>query len=567
MEYKSCEWIESRLVLAIDELRFCCIDNQGKGYVPMCDFKGGKLPVDEILEARRKLTEANNDEKADSPCKGCHFLVEKDWKAEREKKLAEKGVEVNGDPPLFDEVYVSHYSICNLVCRYCFVFQTEGTDLHAQVAYDLLPIFEDIIANGYLRENGYIEWGGGEPTILKEFAELEQMLLKRGYHQQVHTSAVRYSKEVEDGLRSGHVQGLTSVDAGDRETYKETKGRDRFDAVWENVARYARTGGNMKVKYILRNGNSDPENVRRFIAKCKESDVKTIVLSPDFDEITQRTVTEETIFAFGLMVHEAKKNGIVPEISAAYLNEEDMEAVHRYVGSRLTWPLRRLRYFLHRRNVAAREARREREVLARRERNRGRTREAIEWTKNATRSGWIHPFQVLAGKGEPLDDDEFLELLEYQTADPDPELGAQLTAIARARSPQGAVRAREAMTVGLSFDGWTCDGKPAYVIVDEENADEPRDRDIWVYCSVKPEDGPVRMTIADGTGEEIAYRFDEPELRRIRLPKCEPGRTRIFAVTTDKTYADENCGERELGVKIETNVKRVSYRPALPSVA
>ena len=82
MEYKSCDWIESRLVLDQKILKFCCIGHSGpKGYVPVCDYDGGPLPVEKILEARQKLIEQNNTPGVETLCTGCHFLQKKDWKA------------------------------------------------------------------------------------------------------------------------------------------------------------------------------------------------------------------------------------------------------------------------------------------------------------------------------------------------------------------------------------------------------------------------------------------------------------------------------------------------------
>ena len=145
MEYVSCEWIESRLVLEQRQVKFCCIGHSGnKGYVPICDYDGGEIPVEEIKAARKRLIEQNNSD-GDSLCKGCHFLQKKDWDAERKTTA------------LLDTVYVSNFSICNLHCRYCFVYLNEFTEVSHVAGYPLLPVFEQLVQKGHLAPDGKIE--------------------------------------------------------------------------------------------------------------------------------------------------------------------------------------------------------------------------------------------------------------------------------------------------------------------------------------------------------------------------------------------------------------------------
>ncbi|MBM3977908.1 MAG: radical SAM protein, partial [Planctomycetes bacterium] len=320
MEYLSCEWIESRVVLELKELKFCCIGHSGnKGYVPMTPYTGGPLPVEEIKKARRRLIALNNNPQADSGCKGCHFLVKKDWRSEKKTEA------------LFHSVYLSSFSICNLACRYCFVYLREFTEVSNVAGYPLLPVFRQMIEQGHLDKHAYIEWGGGEPTIVKDFAELMRLLMEQGYEQQIHTSSVKYSPELEQGLRSGHVRAVTSVDAGTRETYLEVKGRDRFDIVWENVRRYCASGGDMTIKYILRKNNSDERNVRAFWELVRQAGPRRVVITPDFRELTQNELTEETIYAYALMDSEARKAGMPLELRDEYVNPEQMKTLTKYI--------------------------------------------------------------------------------------------------------------------------------------------------------------------------------------------------------------------------------------------
>lgn len=533
VEYLSCEWIESRLVLDQKILKFCCIGHSGpKGYVPVCDYDGGELPVEKILAARQKLIEDNNSAK-DTLCKGCHFLQKKDWKAERKTKA------------LIDQVYVSSFSICNLHCRYCFVYLDEFTPISNVAGYPLLPVFKELVEKGHLDPHGYIEWGGGEPTIVKGFAEIMRMLMHTGHTQQVHTSSVKFSPELAEALRLGKVRAVTSVDAGTRQTYEDVKGRDRFDIVWESVEKYARTGGDMTVKYILRENNSDAENVRQFIARCRGAGVKNLVLTPDFREIAQGQVSEETVYGFALMVDEAKRNGIPVTIRDEYLNPEQMRMVTRYIP--LRW--KGWKYRLHR---AATAARRKASALAKRIRvllDAGKTRRAIEEAESLLEkeTAVVHPLQFLdepAGREERI-----LDLLERQTLTPHPRLRQKLTQLVNFRS----TCTDEPTVLGVAEGAWTVGGKPGYVVVDATDSTEAVSKDVWFKCWAEQRDFPIRMTISDGDEEDFEYTFFQGHDLRVPLPAVPAGESRIFSVRTDKTWRISG-DPRDLGVKIVTRI-------------
>src|SRR4030095_14757520 len=129
------------------------------------------------------------------------------------------------------------------------------------------------------------------------------------------------------------IQAVTSVDAGTRESYKEVKGRDSFEKVWENVTRYARTGGDMTVKYILRSNNSDERNVREFGQKLAESGARKLVITPDQWEIAQGQLTEETAYAFALMKRLARRRGIQVQIRDEYAGPEVMRRITKYMSA------------------------------------------------------------------------------------------------------------------------------------------------------------------------------------------------------------------------------------------
>jgi molybdenum cofactor biosynthesis enzyme MoaA len=539
MEYLSCEWIESRVVLELKELKFCCIGHSGhKGYVPMVDYLGGPLPVEAIKQARRRLTALNNNPQVDSPCKGCHFLEQKDWRKEQKTDA------------LFLSVYLSSFSICNLNCRYCFVYLREFTEVSNVAGYPLLPVFQEMIAQGYLDPHAYIEWGGGEPTIVKGFAELMRLLMQQGYTQQIHTSSVKYLPELEQGLRTGKVRAVTSVDAGTREAYKAVKGRDRFETVWESVKKYCASGGDMTIKYILRKNNSDAENVRGFWTRVKDCKPRRVVITPDFQELTQHEITEETLFAFALMERAAREAEMPLEIRDEHVNPEQMKRITKYIPVEQHEPEYRAEQArLAEAQQGAAATRRERI-----ERQAGTTEDAAARVGALLeqQSGLRHPFELLQASAEL--NSELTGLLEHQTQFPDPLLRARLTElVASGRVP--ALRMNEASVVGLSADAWTLDGRPGYVVVDARKADRPVVLDMWFTCCANAQDYPLHLSVSDGEHDDIQFTYYESLQLRVELPAVPPGESRIYAVKTDKTWMPvEGEDRRHFGVRVSTSI-------------
>lgn len=329
MEFLSCEWIEYRVVLECRELRFCCVTHgKNKGFVPICDFNGGELPVDTIRTERDRLRELNNKKDgSESPCHGCYWLKRGTW-----DKLPGNA--------LFDRVEINNFTICNLRCNYCYTVINKDWDLPLY-AYELKPLFERMISDGVLADNLKVEWAGGESTVLKDFDSVFDMLSDHGAYQTVFTNAVIFSEKVGKALKQGKAFTVTSVDAGTRETYLKVKGRDHFDTVWRNIKRYAETGGSVVVKYILKSDNSDEKELLEFVRRCEESKVGLIAVALDSREVGANTVTAGSLFGAALIALEAGRRKINCEIQYERFGDMYANVIRGYL-----LPSKRIKYFL-----------------------------------------------------------------------------------------------------------------------------------------------------------------------------------------------------------------------------
>ena len=106
-----------------------------------------------------------------------------------------------------------------------------------------MPIIKELFKKKLFRPGGEITFAGGEPTILKEFEELVNLLLKNGADRiTVHSSGIKYSKAIENGIKSRKLSVCLSADS--------------FNKFWENAKKYANAQSddnkiNVETKFIL----------------------------------------------------------------------------------------------------------------------------------------------------------------------------------------------------------------------------------------------------------------------------------------------------------------------------
>ncbi|MHB8773175.1 MAG: radical SAM protein [Syntrophales bacterium] len=287
-----CEWLDRGLAFSPRGLHICCVCHHGdRGWLPIADFSGGSIPVQRIRDARTAYLAAINSDGLDS-CQGCSLLEKRDWPAA---------------PYLVQVVNLSHFTRCNLSCRYCYL-QLEKkctswwNDPEGLAAghhpIPLYETFQTMIADGLLAPDGVINWGGGEPTLLPEFERLFDLLVAGGRWNYVATNCVRYSATLAAGLAGGHVTLVCSVDAGSAATFQALKGHDYFGRVWANLKDYAATGGNVQVKYVVTPLNCNPDEARGFVRLAKDAGVRGLICDVDaFDPLVTPAIrqTIETI--------------------------------------------------------------------------------------------------------------------------------------------------------------------------------------------------------------------------------------------------------------------------------
>ncbi|RQV99473.1 radical SAM protein, partial [bacterium] len=213
--YFSCEWIEGGLAFAHDSLHICC---EPQGWFHISDFHGGEIPVSAIRSAREQLKDdiQKNDRHNCHRCPKLHYQT---WEQKRY---------------LVDIINFSHFYLCNLKCNYCYL-QIKNIDARNDKPYNIYPILKSMIEQGQISPGVKVFWGGGEPTILKDFDKIIELLSEIQAFQTFNTNSVVFSSAVYNYLeKSDRFFLTTSIDAGTPETFIKIKGADLFHRTVDN---------------------------------------------------------------------------------------------------------------------------------------------------------------------------------------------------------------------------------------------------------------------------------------------------------------------------------------------
>lgn len=131
-----------------------------------------------------------------------------------------------------------------------------------------------------IRAGSYIDVGGGESTLHREFDDIAAFAFEHGITMHVYTNAVGVSKSLLTGLKSGLASVIISVDAGTAETYRRIKKKDVLHRVWESIAEYISAKPEaVFVKYIMMDSNRSKLEIDAFLDQARKSGVVRLMPS------------------------------------------------------------------------------------------------------------------------------------------------------------------------------------------------------------------------------------------------------------------------------------------------
>ena len=290
--FESCSYIEHGMVLDhCNRIRSCNNFNPRYGGRPIIyeNYHGEKINWKEFFDIKRELRKKYREKTSPELCKNCVNTSFKNW----------------DDDDYIDYLLLTPWVPCNSNCIYCQAPRDKEV-LEKTKVYKVLPLIKDMIKNNILKKDGTIDFAGGEPTIYREFEALLNEFIKYDFTKIIiHTNAIKKSNSIIKGLRKGVVRVLVSIDAGTKEVHEKVKQVKSYDKVWKNLKEYAKNqpigADYVKAKYIIVPGlNDTEEEIKIWLEKCKEINIRSVVLNLDFNWI-MKNVDNDLIPIYNLM--------------------------------------------------------------------------------------------------------------------------------------------------------------------------------------------------------------------------------------------------------------------------
>lgn len=187
---------------------------------------------------------------------------------------------------------------CNCGCFYC-SYRDETKGEFSDKEKEGNPLIYKTLKELYKldkinKENLYVNFGGGELGVLKEFPKLVDLFLKNNVtNVWCESSGIKYSKSVEKLLRQGKGAITVAVCSGDKETYKKIKKRDKYIQVMKNLKRYAENAkkykpdinniNNVVSKFIILQGfNNNKEEIEKWLNESRKYGLSQVEISMEF---------------------------------------------------------------------------------------------------------------------------------------------------------------------------------------------------------------------------------------------------------------------------------------------
>ncbi len=295
-----CPYIANGVHFVHDRIRFCSANKQGPPLAKT--YKGEDLNWDEIQKDRERLLRLLQEGQIPEECEGCFNL---------NNPIYQTKYEIENTPKI-KHLYISNWLHCNTGCIYCINKSLTHSKFDKKVKkseyYDSYPIIENLVKNNILDKNAIITFTGGEPTVLKEFDKLLEIIAKHVTTPiNVLSSGIRFNKTIYNNLKKDKVLLVVSIDSGSRETYKKIKRVDEFNNVINNLKKYAKAsptaGNHITSKYILIDKvNDNIEEIEKWLNVIKSINIKNVRVDVEYSNsaLSSKTIPKHyyDIFAF-----------------------------------------------------------------------------------------------------------------------------------------------------------------------------------------------------------------------------------------------------------------------------
>lgn len=306
-KYLSCTWAHSGLEFKPDSIRSCCffcLYNQNEEAITLAEnYRGEIINWDELFLKKNKLKLSNKNKNYLAECKKCSNLKIKEW----------------DDRNYIDAILFNQWTQCNSNCIYC---KTKNDKNYQKIStYKISPILKEMIQKKILinTPDSFVDFGGGEVTLLDEFDEIINILLNFGINEIIiNSSGIEYSNTIANILALGKTILTISIDSASSKTYKKIKQVDKFLNVVENIKKYYNAlpenkKNNLLVKYIIIPGiNDNIKEIDLFFSLLSSIGIKSIILTIESHYLTKNNnfIPKNVEFLYKYISTKAKKNRI-----------------------------------------------------------------------------------------------------------------------------------------------------------------------------------------------------------------------------------------------------------------
>lgn len=267
MKYKCCNYLLHQIVFDNFDIKPCCSSSMNKDSAKFIDnFDGKDFDIEEYIKQRQYYIDQFKSGEIPKCCEGCELIKEDEW---------------NDTDIYFDRIIMANIAKCSCNCIYC-VYTHDNPEMktfyNTKENYDIKPILNRLRSQNLIKDGLVFVIGGGECTEFPQ-SELEWLIYFTSFHNGqilLLSSGIKYSKAIEQILKSGKSELSISPDAGTKKVYEQIKKVKAFDLVWKNLAKYTEAAkGNpqamVEVKYIIiPTVNDNISEVKSFIKKCKD---------------------------------------------------------------------------------------------------------------------------------------------------------------------------------------------------------------------------------------------------------------------------------------------------------
>ena len=284
----SCKYIQMGSCFEPEGIH-CCIQGTVKSplIITADEIRNGKATYELVVQRRTELFNTINDPSVGppDPCRTCANL--------KPTKYKNVSFDYLGGEKLTASLNIQHYTDCNQRCKYCL---WTVQDYFVKPQYNPLDYLEVFRKKGKMRGNNWIDFSGGEPSMLKNFGEILGYLLDNNMGTVVvYSNSVIFSQPIYDALKKNKIILTTSLDAGTPATYKKVRAMNAWPTVIRNLIRYRNSGTKgLWLKYIITEDNRTDDDLWGFALAMLAIRPDKIQICPDFP-YGERQLPDETV--------------------------------------------------------------------------------------------------------------------------------------------------------------------------------------------------------------------------------------------------------------------------------